>query len=576
MMKWWGWGSEKKTFPMENKPNLWPWIRDKLGIKSETKISPIPFDKIILAPPVINEAFVQALRNTLNPNQMTQDKMERVLHSYGKSFPDLFRVRRGEIKRAPDLIVLPKNHSEVEQIVRLAHEHNVCLIPFGGGTNIVGGVEALETSHRMVVTLDLRDMNQLLALDPVSMTATIQGGALGPKLEADLAARGFNLGHYPDSFEYSTLGGWLATRSAGMQSDAYGKIEDMVVSLKMVTPSGTLTTRPTPASSAGPDLNRLVVGSEGTLGIITEATMRVHRSPAVKDYRGFLFPTFEDGVHAIQETLDRGFAPSMIRLQDSGETELAFNMKAPKKGLEGLIQKPIKAYLKANGYTAPCIMIIGFEGNEDAIKGVRRGALSIMKKHNGFPLGKGVGKTWSADKFNVPYLRDYVMDYSCTADVAETAATWANVLPLYYNTISALKARFAQDQGAGYVGCHISHTYKTGACLYFTWGVTQTPGREMEQYYTYKKLVTETFMKSGGTLSHHHAIGYEHLPWMEEEISKTGVRALRALKASLDPKAILNPGKLIPDLSPITTATTAVASFSATNAARNTGQEAQL
>ncbi|MBX9766834.1 MAG: FAD-binding oxidoreductase [Bdellovibrionales bacterium] len=547
MMKWWGWGSENMSFPMENKPNLWPWIRNKLGIQSEKKVSPIELEKITLAAPVLNEAFVADVRTFLNSDQIKSDKMERLLHSYGKSFPDLFRVRRGEVKRAPDMILLPNTHQQVEKIVQSANKHNVCVIPFGGGTNIVGGVEPRETSNRMVVTLNLREMNKLISVDPYSMTATIQAGALGPKLEADLAKKGFNLGHYPDSFEYSTLGGWLATRSAGMQSDAYGKIEDMVVSLKMVTPAGTIVTRTTPASSAGPDLNRIVCGSEGTLGVITEATMRVHRSPKVKDYRGFLFPTFEDGVAAIHETLERGFTPSMIRLQDAGETELAFQMKAPKKGIEGLIQKPIKAYLKAKGYTAPCILIVGFEGGEDAIQSARSGALSILKKHKGFPLGKGVGKTWSADKFNVPYLRDYVMDYSCTADVAETAATWANVMPLYNNTIEAVKAQFAKDRGHGYVGCHISHTYKTGACLYFTWAVTQVPGKELEQYYTYKMLVTDTFMKSGGTLSHHHAIGYEHLPWMEEEVSKTGLTVLRGLKSTLDPKRILNPGKLIPE-----------------------------
>lgn len=546
-MKWWGWGSENMSFPMENKPNLWPWIRNKLGLQSEITVSPIQLDKIVLSAPIHLEAFVSAVSEFLSSDQIKTDKRERLLHSYGKSFPDLFRVRRGEVKRAPDMILLPQNHEQVEKIVALAHRHNVCVIPFGGGTNIVGGVEPLDASSRMVVTLNLRDMNSLISVDPHSMTATIQAGALGPQLEADLAKVGFNLGHYPDSFEYSTLGGWLATRSAGMQSDAYGKIEDMVVSLKMVTPAGTIVTRTTPASSAGPDLNRIVVGSEGILGVITEATMRVHKSPAVKDYRGFLFPTFEDGVAAIHETLERGFVPSMIRLQDAGETELAFQMKAPKKGLEGLIQKPIKAYLIAKGYTAPCILIVGFEGNEEAIHSARSGALSILKKHKGFPLGKGVGKTWSADKFNVPYLRDYVMDYSCTADVAETAATWSNVLPLYHNTITAVKAQFAKDRGHGYVGCHISHTYKTGACLYFTWAVTQVPGKELEQYYTYKKLVTNTFMKSGGTLSHHHAIGYEHLPWMEEEVSRTGLTALRGLKSTLDPKGILNPGKLIPD-----------------------------
>jgi alkyldihydroxyacetonephosphate synthase len=507
-------------------------------------------EQIVLKPPQLNQSFCNALHGLLKPDQLTSDDEERLLHSYGKSYPDLFRVRRGEVLRAPDMVCLPEKHEDVELIVRAAHANNVCLIPFGGGTNIVGGVNPMDAQDRMVVSLDLRRMNRLLALDPVSMTATIQAGALGPKLEADLQAKGFSLGHCPDSFEYSTLGGWLATRSAGMQSDAYGKIEDMVVALRLVTPSGTLVTRPVPASSAGPDLNQWVVGSEGVLGVITEATMRVHRAPAVKDYRGFLFRNFEEGVAAIRECLDRGFIPSMFRLQDSGETELAFQLKSPKQGLEALIQKPIKRYLKAKGYTQPCIMVVGFEGDEDSVRAIRGTALGILRKHRAFPLGRGVGKTWSKDKYNVPYLRDFIMDYGCMADVAETAATWSNVLPLYHGAIRATQDQFAKDKISGYVGCHISHTYKTGACLYFTYATLQKAGRELEHYYGYKRRITEAFLENGGTLSHHHAIGCEHLPWMEREIGATGLQALRAVKKSLDPKGIFNPGKLLADPSP--------------------------
>ena len=420
------------------------------------------------------------------------------------------------------------------------------MIPFGGGTNIVGGVEPLENQGRMVVTLDMRKMNRVLSVDKYSNCATIQAGALGPKLEADLQAQGYALGHHPDSFEYSTLGGWLATRSAGMQSDAYGKIEDMVVAVKLVTPSGTIVTRAMPASSAGPDLNQLVVGSEGVLGVITEAVMRVHPNPPVKDYRGYLFPSFEDGVNAIHECIENGDLPSLIRLQDVGETELAFNMKAHPKGLSALIQKPVKSYLARKGYTQPCILVVGFEGELKHVRPTRTEVFKVLKKHRGFPLGKGVGKTWSQDKYNIPYLRDYVMDYGCMVDVSETAALWSNIVPLYKSVIAAIKEKFTKEFGQGYVGCHISHTYQTGACLYFTYATKQEPGRELEQYYEYKNRITETIVTSGGTLSHHHAVGYDHLPWMEREISPTGVQALRAVKKSLDPKGIFNPGKLIP------------------------------
>jgi alkyldihydroxyacetonephosphate synthase len=549
MMKWWGWGDPNFTFPMADKPALWPWIANKLGVVSTSPTAaPVTLESIQMPPTRVSPELLAELHQLLKPEQVTLDPLERLLHTYGKSFPDLFRVRNAVVTRAPDVVVFPDSHEQVEALVQLAQRRDFCLIPCGGGTNIVGGINPSVDEARLLLTLSLRNMNRLISIDTESRTATIQAGALGPKLEAYLAERGHSLGHYPDSFEYSTLGGWLATRSAGMQSDAYGRIEDMVVSIKMATPSGTIVTKAVPASSVGPDLNRLMIGSEGVLGVITEATMRVHKTPVAKDYRGFLFRSFEDGVRAIQECLDRGFAPSMVRLQDSGESELAFNMKSPSHGLEGWIQNRVKGWLKSRGYVEPCILIIGFEGEAKPVAATRRCALQIVKRHGGFPLGKSVGKTWSKDKFNIPYLRDYIMDYGCMADVAETSTLWSNVLPLYAGTVAAIKARFGQEDGTGYIGCHISHTYETGACLYFTFAARQPKGRELEHYYEYKRLITDTIIGLGGTLSHHHAVGIEHRSWVAQELSPAGLVALRALKTALDPKHILNPGKLLPEL----------------------------
>ncbi len=554
MMKWWGWGDPKFSFPIDNKPNLWPFIRNKLGLEDNDKVAePISREKIKLLTPNIDEEFILSLEKVLKPDQITSDEDQRLLHSYGKSYADLFYVRKGIIKKAPDLIVFPESHEDVETIIKLANAHDVCVIPFGGGTNIVGGVDPRDNKNvkkggRTIVSLNMQRMNKLIHIDAESKIATIQAGALGPKLEKDLQEQGWNLGHYPDSFEYSTLGGWIATRSAGMQSDAYGKIEDMVVSLKMVAPSGTIVTKTTPSSSAGPDFNRIIAGSEGILGVITEATMRIHKSPAIKDYRGFLFPSFEKGVAAIQECLDKGFNPSMVRLQDESETQLAFNLKSPKKGLEALIQKQMKVFLKLTGYTTPCIMIIGFEGDAKPTEFIAQEVVKILKKYRAFSLGAGVGKTWSADKFNVPYLRDYIMDYGVMVDVAETATTWSNVLNVHKQTLDCVTKKFSEEgNGKGYIGCHISHTYATGACLYFTYATNQIKNNEIPQYYNYKKLITENFMKHGATLTHHHAVGYEHSPWLESEITPTGVKTLKALKESLDPKNILNPGKLLPE-----------------------------
>jgi alkyldihydroxyacetonephosphate synthase len=331
-----------------------------------------------------------------------------------------------------------------------------------------------------------------------------------------------------------------------MQSDAYGKIEDMVVALRMVTPLGTLTTRPAPRAATGPDLNQVAVGSEGVLGVITEATMRVHRNPPVRAYHGFVFPTFEAGHAAIYECVTGGFPPSLFRLSDARETELAFQMKAPDTGLKRLVTQAFKKYLAGKGYGAPCLMITGFEGDPDPVAALRAGATRILKKHQGFHLGTKVGDSWSREKYNLPYLRDYVMDYGVMADVAETSTVWSNLLPLYHGAKKTLEDRLRADGKRFYLGCHISHTYKTGASLYFTFAAHMTPGKELEEYYRYKRLVTETFVTHGGTLSHHHAVGIEHQAWIEREVTPTGVRALRGLKTALDPHGIMNPGKLIP------------------------------
>lgn len=547
MMKWWGWGGADAAFPMADKPDLWPWICRQLALDPAARPStPVPQSAIVLPAPTRNAAFLEAVTRSLKAHQVTSSDEERLLHAYGKSYPDLLRVRRGQIDRAPDLVIFPERHAEVELVVREAHRHDVCVIPFGGGTNIVGGVNPVDSSGRTIVSLDLRNMHRLLCLDEDSLTATIEAGALGPQLEAALQGRGYALGHHPDSFEFSSLGGWLATRSAGMQSDAYGKIEDMVVSLRLVTPAGTLVTRPAPRAATGPDLNQLAVGAEGILGVITEATMRIHRHPAVRAHHGALFPSFEDGYEALHACQAARHHPSLVRLSDAHETELAARMKGLAAGVRRLMEGWVQTYLARKGYAAPCLMIVGFEGDLNGVRAVRGDVLRILKRHRGFHLGTGVGESWSREKYRLPYLRDFVMDYGVMADVAETSTVWSNVLPLYRAARQTLEDLFLADSKAFYLGCHLSHTYQTGCSLYFTFAAAMTPGKELAEYYRYKRAITETFVTHGGTLSHHHAVGLEHLDWMAHEVTPTGVRALQGLKAALDPKGIMNPGKLIP------------------------------
>jgi alkyldihydroxyacetonephosphate synthase len=405
----------------------------------------------------------------------------------------------------------------------------------------------------MAVTVSLRRMNRVLAIDPVARTARIEAGALGPELEAALNTQGFSLGHFPDSFEFSTLGGWLATRSAGMQSDAYGKIEDMVVSLTLCTPSGTLVTPNVPRSATGPNLAQVAVGSEGTLGLITEAVMNIH-PVGKREYRGVLVPGFDRGIELVRELTHRGALPTTTRLSNQQETALGFAMKPRSHGVEALTAKLFKAYLrniKRFPMEDACLMIIGFEAPTAAELGARRRrTLAICREFDAVDLGRGVGDRWFAGKYDYPYLRDVVMDRHGMVDVTETAATW-NVLPAVYRDVkTALHAHLRRGEFPGYVGCHLSHSYAAGACLYFTFAAQAEAGRELPQYLETKKLIFEVLLRHGATPTHHHAVGYELLPWMPRHLGATGVQLLRGLKDSVDPQNLCNPGKLIPPVNP--------------------------
>jgi len=549
--KWWGWGTEDVTYDIDTRPGLPPFIRSKgLDVGEETTPR-VARDSISLPPRRIHAAFEDALAGAVAPQRITRDDDDRLIHAFGRSYRDLVRLRAGEVARPPDLVVYPESHDEVVLVVELAATHGVTVIPFGGGTNVVGGVEPDVGDPRPVVTLDMRRMNRLLSVDEVAMTAVLEAGMFGPEVEEALNAHGLSLGHHPDSFIYSTLGGWIATRSAGTQSNAYGKIEDMVVGLAVVTPTGTVETKPLPAASNGPDLNRLLVGSEGVLGIITKATMRVHRMPETEEYRMLLFPTFQSGVEALHACMRAGYTPSLARISDESETELMFAAKHPTAGWRRWVEGPAKRWLGRKGYRRPAALIVGFEGPREPTAELRAGAMRILRRHGAFDLGKGPGESWKEARYDVPYLRDFMMDFGIIADSFETSVLWSGLMPLYREVTEAFEEAILAATGRpGYVGCHVSHLYETGACLYYTFAASPldapTTPVLLDGYGTIKRTVTEAIMARGAALSHHHAVGIEHRPWIAREIGEPGLRSLRAMKNVLDPTGILNPGALFP------------------------------
>jgi len=543
-MKLQGWGHPQITFPMEDRPELWPFVRRKLGMERDLFCAPVPLESIRLPASLLSRAQVDELGELVSPERVSTDERERLAHTFGKSFPDLWRARQGLIERAPDAVVWPRSHEDVIALVAWAKSAAAHIIPFGGGTNIVNALEVKAEASGPVLSLDLRAMNRVLALNPTANLALIEAGATGPVLEEQLAERGFSLGHFPDSFEFSTLGGWIATRSAGMQSDGYGRIEDMVEALHVVSSEVNLELKPFPASSAGPDLNRTFIGSEGCFGVITRAWMRVHAVPEKKSYVGYLFRSFAQGLQAVKACHDSDIRPTLVRLQDEGETELALHLKSPRPLGKLLVELPVKKLIQQLGYTRPAVMVVGFEGAASEVQHRAQTAAKIFRREGGFPLGDSIGSTWSKDKYNTPYLRDYVMDYGGIADVAETATHWSELASLHQAVLTSVDDAARAEGVSAYVGCHLSHTYRTGGCLYFTWAMMGGEAA-LERYYRVKKRVTSAIVRAGGTLSHHHAVGTEHLPWLAGELGEGGARLLMATKHMLDPQQIFNPGGLM-------------------------------
>ncbi len=549
-LRWWGWGTLDQTYSLENRPRLWPTLRQWLALPEDiSHTPPVLLEDIDLRPPRLNDADLAALRKVAGEDAVRVDRLSRVEHAFGKSYRDLVRVRAGVVPNPPDAVVYPSDESQVAALLAWAADRDVAVVPFGGGSSVLGGVEP-EPGPRPVISLDMARMDRVLSVDHVSWTARIQAGATGPEVEAQLNAQGFTLGHFPQSFEFSTLGGWIATRAAGQASTGYGKIEDMTQAVRMVSPQGILDTRDAPATATGPSLLQLLVGSEGLFGVITEATVRIHPKPQVQDYRGFLFRSLEDGLATLRDLLQGGPRPTVARLSDAAETA-GFAMLARKHGgLKGLADVAAEAYLGMRGHSltgGSCVLILGYDGDVKATQRAWKQAAPVCKAHGGLAVGRSVGESWKRERFAQPYLRDILLGAGVLVDTLETATSWTNLLRLYGAMTEALRSAIRDtDGGPGYVMTHVSHVYEWGASLYSTFLGRQVRGEEEQQWWAIKRATTEAILSAGGTLSHHHGIGRDHASWFEREVGPLGVEAFRAVKRTLDPAGILNPGILLP------------------------------
>jgi alkyldihydroxyacetonephosphate synthase len=505
-----GWGDPSQV------PELPQAILDALGAKG----APPPV-QIELSEPRLPDAAVKELAAVC---EIRSDSESRLRHARGKSTTDLLRMRAGDVSGAPDHVAFPAAHDEVLAILRICSERGIVVVPFGGGTSVVGGLEPRADAF---LALDTTGMGELLELDEESRTARFGPGLRGPEAEALLAERGYTIGHFPQSFEYATLGGFAAARSSGQASAGYGRFDDLVVAMEVATPAGALSLGRAPKTATGPDLRQLLLGSEGALGIITSLTVQIRPTPQRRIYEGWRFASFLEGAAVVRRLAQDGPRPTVLRLSDEAET--AIGLARPGEiGSAG----------------AGALAIVGFEGAAPEIE-ERQAAVAEALKQAGAEFVPDAGEGWARDRYRGPYLRDALLDAGALADTLETATFWSSVPALYDQVSSGLRESLTEQGTPPVVLCHISHVYASGASLYFTVACAQADD-PVAQWRAAKKAAGEAILAAGGSISHHHGIGRDHLSFYEREVGPLAVEALRAVKARLDPAGILNPGILLP------------------------------
>nr|WP_090341553.1 FAD-binding oxidoreductase [Mycolicibacterium malmesburyense] len=526
-MKWNAWGDPAEAKPLSD--GIRTLLKQALGVETSTTEELEP-EQVRLRPSALSEEDRDALAGIVGPDHCRADDQGRLLRAGGKSTLDLLRRRDPGEQDAPDAVVLPGGEDEIGAILRLCSDRRIAVVPFGGGTSVVGGLDPIRGDFRAVISLDLRRLDELHFLDEVSGEAELGAGLSGPDAERLLGERGFSLGHFPQSFQFATIGGFAATRSSGQDSAGYGRFNDMVRGLRAVTPVGVLDLGRAPESAAGPDLRQLLIGSEGVLGVITRVRVRVHPAPTATRYEAWSFPDFATGADALRAVVQTGTGPTVIRLSDEAETGV--NLATT----ESIGEKQI---------TGGCLAITVFEGTEAHVASRHSETRAVLEAAGGTSLGEEPARAWEHGRFGAPYLRDSLLSAGALCETLETATNWSDIPALKAAVTEALTTALAETGTPALVLCHISHVYPTGASLYFT-VVAGQRGNPIEQWRKAKAAASDAMMRTGATITHHHAVGADHRPWMRDEIGDLGVAILRSVKNALDPAGILNPGKLIP------------------------------
>ncbi len=534
MKRWNGWGSEEINMPLSSAAQT--FLADVIG---PSRAGPTADLKDI----------ARRVPTSLLPDHpiVNTDPGLRLRYSRGQSLPDWIALRFGSIDRFPDGVAHPSSEEEVGELITYAQKTDTRIIPYGGGTSVVGHINPPK-DDQPVLTVALEKLRRMSQLDKMSRLADFEAGVTGPYLEAQLRAHGYTLGHFPQSFEYSTLGGWIATRSSGQQSLYYGRIEDMFAGGRMITPAGKLELPFFPASAAGPDLRQIVLGCEGRLGIITQATVRINSLPERERFHAVFFPDWSLGMKAVQDMVRARLPLSLLRLSDAIETEITLLM-AEHERLVRLLHR----LLRARGLgEEKCLLIFGVTGSSESVRKARRLALDVARAYRGIYVGRRIGIEWRKNRFRTPYLRNTLWDQGYAVDTLETAFLWKSLPVAKEAIIKALREGLSDRNERVLAFAHISHVYSTGASIYVTYlfRIAETAGETLERWQKLKNKASQAIVDHGGTISHQHGVGVDHLPWLRAEKGELGLQTLSMLAKVFDPKGIMNPGKLIGEIEP--------------------------
>lgn len=554
-MKWWGWGPWAEEARLINRPGVLPYLDKKFVItqwNQRPKWESIELDAISIPESRLSNELLEILINKIGQDQVSVDPGVRVVHSKGRSFRDAVEIRSRVLSQVTDAVLFPRDIEMISKIVQWANDFGVAIVPFAGGTSVVGGVEPCRGNHQAVATMNLTFINKILAIDETNGLAHVECGIFGPDLEQFLQKRGWTLGHFPQSFEYSTLGGWIAARSSGQNSVKYGGIEKLVESLTLLSPSGMVSTRSVPREAAGGSWKDWIIGSEGRYGIITSAWVRISKMPEEKKYVFFAFPNMATAVEAVRKiTLHSQVQPAMIRISDELETE---GLMAMGKSQDSFINRIIKKFgtlwlnwKGINAYSMVGVMI-GFEGSAAQNDSNYFEISDAFEMAGGVDLGVGPGDKWLKDRFRLPYARDEFMDQGILVDTLETATRWSQLLLLHSAVRDSLMAAAQSCAWKCLVYCHVSHVYKDGASLYFTVLAKPETAFEIDAveilrvWKILKDAASSTIVSNGAAISHHHGIGCDHLGYGAASELESG--AMKATSLFLDPNGIMNPEKV--------------------------------